>query len=561
MISRPNIPSPARFIGTACVSVMLLGAVLLTAKIAVTKLPLEGIFNRRSYVADRLTVFVVFSLIVVLGYMLYRLWPVARTLGKLRQGIAVDDLDRKKAAFNAIVLPVGLSLGSIMVVIGVSLVLWLSGLLQVRWPINIPARQLLTLQALILLFGGFSYLILRRLLRPVLTVLSVSVVPLRQRFGLRVRMVIWGLLVAIVVITPLLVVDAVMMGELIVQADQKVGLEQSGVSSLGNVLPLLSGPKLLALLLALVFAGSTGWMLGQELRTPAVTVRRMLDRMRTKEVSATIERLPVHSTTEVGMIAVAFNRLADRVEGEYQKLAEYAQKVKQTESVRSGFLANVSHELRTPLNSIIGFSDLLIRGYEGELNQSQKRDVQVIGGEGERLLRLINDILLMASFEAGKSFLMPEKLKMSELLVKIVDSLQPDVAGAFEGPEDDDLVHCILNVDGSKFVRAVVAMVEYVYEKKSDEKVVLRMQLLADNTLRVGVVRKDFDWPDNNLKEKLFEGFRYSDNESGVDSRTSLGLPLARKIANLHGGDVTFVREEGAAGLEMAFKSTIEQIG
>ncbi|MBW1871354.1 MAG: ATP-binding protein, partial [Deltaproteobacteria bacterium] len=144
---------------------------------------------------------------------------------------------------------------------------------------------------------------------------------------------------------------------------------------------------------------------------------------------------------------------------------------------------------------------------------------------------------------------------------KIVDSLQPDVAGAFEGPEDDDLVHCILSVDGSKFVRAVVAMVEYVYEKKSDEKVVLRMQLLADNTLRVGVVRKDFDWPDNNLKEKLFEGFRYSDNESGVDSRTSLGLPLARKIANLHGGDVTFVREEGAAGLEMAFKSTIEQIG
>jgi len=559
VISRPNISTAVRIIGTACASIMLLGAVLLLAKIAVTKLLLEDIFDQHSHVADRLTVFVVFTPIVILVYMLYRLWPVGRALGKLRQGIGVDELDRKKAALNAIVLPVGLSLGSVMVAVGVSLVLWISGLLQVHWPINIPFRQLLTLQALILLFGGVSYLILRRLLRPVLTVLNVSVVPVRQRFGLRTRMVLWALVVAVVVITPLVVVDAVMFGKLMAQADLMPGQVQN--SSLGNILPLLSGHKLWALILALVFAGSTGWMLGQELRTPAVTVRRMLDRMRTKKVSTTIERLPVHSTTEVGMIAVAFNRLADRVESEHQKLAEYAQKVKQTESVRSGFLANVSHELRTPLNSIIGFSDLLIRGYEGELSQDQKQDVKVISGEGERLLRLINDILMMASFEAGKGYFMPEKLQMSELLSKIVDSMLPDVAGAFEGPVDDDLVNCILTVDVNKFVRAVVAMVEYVYEKKSDEKVVLRMQLVGDNTLRVGVVRKDFEWPANNLKEKLFEGFRYSDNKSGVDSRTSLGLPLARKIANLHGGDVTFVREEGAAGLEMAFKSTPERIG
>jgi len=83
---------------------------------------------------------------------------------------------------------------------------------------------------------------------------------------------------------------------------------------------------------------------------------------------------------------------------------------------KSEFLANMSHELRTPLNAIIGFSEMLDRGYLGQLNDRQGGYVRDIENSGRHLLGIINDVLDLAKVEAGMIELRESDVDLPELL-------------------------------------------------------------------------------------------------------------------------------------------------
>jgi CheY-like chemotaxis protein/nitrogen-specific signal transduction histidine kinase len=92
---------------------------------------------------------------------------------------------------------------------------------------------------------------------------------------------------------------------------------------------------------------------------------------------------------------------------------------------KSEFLAMMSHELRTPLNSIIGFSDVLIDGAFGSLNERQGRYVRNVNDSGRHLLRLINDLLDMSKIEAGRLEVMIDRCAPRVLIVDALAALQP----------------------------------------------------------------------------------------------------------------------------------------
>ena len=85
-----------------------------------------------------------------------------------------------------------------------------------------------------------------------------------------------------------------------------------------------------------------------------------------------------------------------------RRLAQAVERLQEADRVKSNFLATVSHELRTPLTSVIGYSEMLLEGIAGELNDEQREYVRTVMEKGDQLLQLITGILDISRMEAGE---------------------------------------------------------------------------------------------------------------------------------------------------------------
>jgi signal transduction histidine kinase len=445
-------------------------------------------------------------------------------------------------------LPRFFLIGAVLVSVCVSVSMVLAGgLVEIR-AVNVVARLLFIGQTLIVVFGMGCYLMLRGQLRPVLEALRPRCVPMQSRFGLRWRLMLWVLLLAAIGVTTILVIDSQATGRLLSEA----GWSTRWATGNPGEWPLLSGSALVAMLLLVLFASATGWQLGLAISEPALVMRRHIERMAKRDRNAAVERLPVYSTTEVGRIAVAFNRLAGRLDVEHARLDAYATQIRQTEQLRSRFLANVSHELRTPLNAIIGFSDVLLQGFDGELNSRQHDEVRIINREGERFLGLIDDILLMARFEADRAVLPEEEFGVSELLAEARSAASPSNPDLLEWREEPRLRRLTVRGDRKMLLRALVALIQHALQTAGDSRVRLEVELTSENTMHLRMVCPSVPSPEPADCECMFEGFRCVGGPEGTVGGVGLGLPLARRIAEAHGGRVAFVDREGVCSLQIS---------
>lgn len=122
------------------------------------------------------------------------------------------------------------------------------------------------------------------------------------------------------------------------------------------------------------------------------------------------------STFEVQQLLQSVDRLVSRITD--ANISKYVaiEKAKEADRLKSQFLANMSHDLRSPLNSILGFSELLLTGIDGELTPEQRAMVQPIYQNGRELLQQIDDILDTAKIEASRLEIHPEPTPITTLV-------------------------------------------------------------------------------------------------------------------------------------------------
>jgi signal transduction histidine kinase len=95
--------------------------------------------------------------------------------------------------------------------------------------------------------------------------------------------------------------------------------------------------------------------------------------------------------------------------------------------LKNRFLARVSHELRTPLNAIIGYTDMNLAGYYGDLNASQRDALERVQRNGRQLLHLINDVLDLSRIDVEGVKLAQGDLNPRELVQSVVTTVEPQV--------------------------------------------------------------------------------------------------------------------------------------
>jgi len=209
--------------------------------------------------------------------------------------------------------------------------------------------------------------------------------------------------------------------------------------------------------------------------------------------------------------------------------------------LKSEFIANVSHELRTPLNAVIGFAEILINRYFGDLNPRQLDYSQSILASARLLMRLINDILDLATIEAGYMVLETGRVEVLGMLQAVVSLTRerarsrdlelelrcPPEIGAVEGDErriKQALFNLISN--SIKFTPPGGAIsVEAVRQKDA--------LLLTVADTGAGIPLAD--------RARMYEKFERGVRQTG----TGLGLSLVKSLIELHGGNIVIASASG----------------
>ena len=247
-------------------------------------------------------------------------------------------------------------------------------------------------------------------------------------------------------------------------------------------------------------------------------------------------------------------KIEDGLGKAHEKLKALATELKRASQVKSEFLANMSHELRTPLNSINGFSEVLYDETFGPLNEKQKQYVNNVLASGNHLLLLINQILDMAKVEAGKMELALSSLPMKSLL--------------------NEITLLVENMVGKKKIKMLLEIAEDLPDIEADDlKVKEILYNLLSNAVKftpeggnIGMRVKKVDseieivvWDTgigiaSENMDKLFEGFfRVDTPYSRLTEGTGLGLPLSKKLVELHGGHLSVASEGLNRGTSVRF--------
>jgi signal transduction histidine kinase len=230
----------------------------------------------------------------------------------------------------------------------------------------------------------------------------------------------------------------------------------------------------------------------------------------------------------------------------FREIEDKSRQIEAANRHKSEFLANMSHELRTPLNAIIGFSEVLSERMFGELNEKQAEYTDDILSSGRHLLSLINEILDLSKVEAGRmelelsTFDLPTALENARTFVReravrhaiTLDLSVDERLGDFRGDERK-IKQILLNLlsNAVKFT-SEGGRIE-IKARQQDGAV----EISVSDT-GIGIAPED--------QATIFEEFRqvggdYAHKKEG----TGLGLTLAKKFVELHGGRIWVESEIG----------------
>lgn len=247
------------------------------------------------------------------------------------------------------------------------------------------------------------------------------------------------------------------------------------------------------------------------------------------------------------------------LEKAHAELGALATELERTARAKSEFLANMSHELRTPLNSINGFSEVLFDETFGPLNDKQKKYVSNVLSSGTHLLALINQILDMAKVEAGKMKLslaiLPLKTMLDEFSLLFADmASKKNIEMTIE--IDADLPD--IEADELKVKEIIYNLLSNALKFTPDGGKV-SMQARRLGQLIEVIIRDSGVGIEEENMERIFEGFfRVDTPYSRITEGTGLGLPLARKMVELHGGTLAVTSKGLDHGTSVRFTLPIE---
>jgi len=231
--------------------------------------------------------------------------------------------------------------------------------------------------------------------------------------------------------------------------------------------------------------------------------------------------------------------LEQRVEQRTRELQEANRRLQELDKLKSDFVSTVSHELRTPMTSIKGYVDNILDGLTGALTEKQSYYLNRVKTNVERLTRMINELLDLSRIEAGKIELNLGNVRMRELITDVVEGLkgmaqEKEVVLRTHNPVELPAIRG----DRDKLHQVLTNLIQNAIKfTPTGGKVRVESKLRDDGFLQIGVIDTGCGIPPHEL-DKVFEKFYRGETGSPDEPRWGLGLPIAKSLVKLHGGQI-----------------------
>jgi signal transduction histidine kinase len=254
------------------------------------------------------------------------------------------------------------------------------------------------------------------------------------------------------------------------------------------------------------------------------------------------------------------------------RLRRLNERLEEANRVKSEFLATMSHELRTPLTAIIGFSELLTEGVMGEITGEQRDALMEVLHNAADLLDMINSLLDLTKIESGTMSLEMRMFDISETVRRMHSTLAPLIKKKAQTMEvemqegvpplfgdERKIQQVLLNLlaNANKFTSEggrILLRVRFFADCAERARRLGREGLTARSSACLEVMVEDngVGIPSEHL-ERVFDMFHQADSSSTRNfGGTGLGLALARKFVEMHGGDI-WVESELGKGARFTF--------
>ena len=221
-----------------------------------------------------------------------------------------------------------------------------------------------------------------------------------------------------------------------------------------------------------------------------------------------------------------------------------ADKARHESEAKSKALSTVSHEMRNPLNAMLGFSNLLLTGAAGPLNEKQERYVRRVDDASRHLLRLVNDYLDLAKVMSGSLPVVPEAVAVGPEVQGVLELLGPTADAKNVSVRSEVVPGVIARADRMRLRQVLMNLVSNAI-KFTPARGHVRVEVAGgSNGVRISVIDTGVGIPADRQHLVFTEFAQLRADAQGEG--TGLGLALTKRFVEAMGGFIRFTSAEGA---------------
>lgn len=238
--------------------------------------------------------------------------------------------------------------------------------------------------------------------------------------------------------------------------------------------------------------------------------------------------------------------LQQRIANATRELRASNAQLRHLDKAKDEFLSMASHQLRTPLTSVKGYISMIIDGDAGKVSNDQKKLLGEAFANSERMVSLINDFLSISRIQTGRFVIEKHPIDLSTVVDQEVNSLKQNASTKqIEFTYDKPASFPLIDIDEGKIRQVIMNYMDNaIYYSHPNTKINIGL-VIEDNQAIFTVKDTGIGVPKAERDQLFTKFFRASNAKRARPDGSGVGLFLAKKVVDDHGGDIIFDSVEG----------------